>query len=75
MEHYEVFTACFPELSLSEAAFSRMAKITAENLLEHRENGKLIGYAVAEGNALRLLCVLPAYQNKGIGSRLLRQAE
>lgn len=75
MEHYEIFTACFPELDLSEAAFSHMAKLSEENLLEYRENGTLIGYGVAEGGALSLLCVLPAYQNRGIGSRLLAQAE
>ncbi len=75
MEHYEVFTACFPELNLSEAAFRRMAKLSEENLLERRENGRLTGFASAEGNALRLLCVLPEYQKQGIGSQLLRQAE
>ena len=47
MEHYEIFTACFPELDLSEAAFSHMAKLSEENLLEYPENGTLIGYCVA----------------------------
>ena len=75
MEHYEIFKACFPELDNTEAAFARMVKITAENLLEYRENGRLIGYAVAESGALRLLCVLPERQKQGIGSLLLRQAE
>ena len=32
MEHYEIFTACFPELELSEDVFDRLAKITPENV-------------------------------------------
>lgn len=75
MEHYKVFTACFPELDISEAVFGQLVKCTEENLLEHRENGRLTGYAVAENGNLRLLCVLPEYRKRGIGSRLLRQAE
>ena len=75
MGHYAVFRACFPELDLSEAAFQHMAKMTEENLLEHRENGRLTAYAITENGALGLLCVLPAYQRRGVGSDLLRQAE
>ena len=75
MEHYEIFTACFPELELSEDVFDRLAKITPENVLEYRDNSRLTGYAVAENGNLRLLCVLPAYQKQGIGSRLLHRAE
>ncbi|MBR0229259.1 MAG: GNAT family N-acetyltransferase [Clostridia bacterium] len=75
MEHFEIFKACFPELELSEAVFNRLAKITPESLLEYREKGRLLGYAVAEKGNLRLLCVLPAYQKRGIGSRLLCQVE
>ena len=75
MQHYEIFTACFPELDLSKEVFERLAKITPENLLEYRDNDRLIGYAVADAGALRLLCVLPAYQKRGIGSRLLCRAE
>ena len=75
MQHYEIFTACFPELDLSKEVFERLSKITPENLMEYRENDRLIGYAVADAGALRLLCVLPAYQKRGIGSRLLCWAE
>ena len=75
MEHYEIFTTCFHELDLSEAAFRHMVKITGENLLEHRESGRLTGYAITENGALWLLCVLPEFQKQGIGSQLLRQAE
>ena len=75
MNHYEIFTACFPEAEISEAVFHGMAKLTTENLLEYKKNGCLIGYAVADAGVLRLLCVLPECQKQGIGSQLLRQAE
>ncbi len=75
MEHYEIFKVCFPELDISEAAFRHMVRLAGENLLEYREGGRLLGYAVTEKDALRILCVLPEFQNRGVGSRLLRQAE
>ena len=75
MTHYEIFAACFPELDLSKEAFETILPISAENVIERREKGKLIGYAVTDGNALRLLCVLPEHQGRGVGSALLNEAE
>ena len=75
MTHYQVFAACFPELEVSEEAFAHMLPLEKASVLEHRDKGELAGYAAVEGSALRLLCVLPEYQGKGIGASLLRQAE
>ena len=75
MTHYEIFAACFPELDLSKEAFETILPISAENVIECREKGKMIGYAVTDRNALRLLCVLPEYQGRGVGSELLSEAE
>ncbi len=75
MTYYQVFTACFPELDISRDAFAHRMNLHAQTVLEHRENGQLAGFAMVEKDALRLLCVLPEYQGRGIGSALVRRAE
>lgn len=75
MTYYTIFKQCFPFLPTGEAAFARMAELSQCTALIHRENGAPVGYALLRGGALRLLCVLPEYQGRGVGSLLLRQAE
>ena len=73
--YYDLFKSCFPEMDVSEAAFSHMLKLPAQTVLEHWEGKTLAGFAMLERNMLRLLCVLPEYQGKGIGTALLSRAE
>ncbi len=75
MTYYQVFSACFPELDISPEAFALRMNLRGQTVLEHRIKGQSAGFAMLEKDALRLLCVLPEYQGKGIGSSLLRSAE
>lgn len=75
MTHYELFSACFPELDLAEETFYRLLDFAHDPVLEHRKDGQLAGYALLYGNALRLLCVRPENQKQGIGTALFHQAE
>lgn len=42
---------------------------------EHRENGQIVGFAIVEDFAIRMICVMPERQGSGIGKRMLMQIE
>lgn len=75
MDKYKIFAECFPELDISEKIFYELANVENAKCIFHEKEGETIGYALIEKRALRLLCVLPEHQRKGIGTMLLRQAE
>lgn len=70
MTNYEIFLRCFPEMKLDERQFTRLSGL---------EHGKVLecdgGFALIDGNAIRLLCVLPEMRGKGAGASLLKRAE
>ncbi len=72
---YEIFLQCFPQFPMGAEAFSRL--LDAENceIIESGGNGSPVGFAAVKGNEIRLLCVEPRSQGKGIGSELLRRSE
>ena len=70
MTFYEIFTHCFPELHLTEPQFTKLSGIERGTLLEAEG-----GFALVEGNKVRLLCVLPEFRGRGIGSGLLVRCE
>ena len=72
---HSLFSASFPELEVSPSAFSHLLEWENADISTFEAEGKTAGCAVTQGNALRLLCVLPDYQKRGIGTALLRQAE
>lgn len=75
MTKYDIFAECFPQFPTGEDIFGRLVNINEVYSIEHCENGSLAGYALIDGNALRLLCVAPQFRGHGIGTRLLTRAE
>lgn len=75
MNKYDIFRKCFPEIDVSEKIFYKLINVDNIHSIGYKEGGQLVAYSFIEKNALRLLCVLPEYQNKGIGTMLLKQSE
>jgi len=76
MDFYDLYLQCFPDYPCSRETFYRfMQPDQATILAEHQPDGKLIAYAMIWGNSISLLCVASEHRRKGIGARLLRQAE
>ena len=75
MNNYDIFRKCFPETCISEKIFSKLINVENVHSIEYREDDQRVAYSFIEKNALRLLCVLPEYQGKGIGTTLLKQSE
>ncbi len=74
-KYCDIFNMCYPMLRMRSETFESLMKNECTHLIAHCEDGEPVGFAIVEGAALRLICVLPAYQGKGIGSRLLSAAE
>lgn len=75
-ELFEIFIRNFP--------FVVREKGTVQGILNHKDNvviverdknNRLIGAAVVNKNTILMLCVDKEYRRKGIGSRLLKEAE
>lgn len=75
MTYFDIFRECFPVLSLTEENFWELSEIEKSKVFTRCENGKIIGFAQVCGNALRLICVLPGYRGKGVGTALFKEAE
>ncbi len=75
MTHHEIFKACFPQLKLTEKQFEYLVKYDSCTAFEHCENGSVIGFALVYRSSVRLLCVHPGYQGRGIGKALIKKAE
>lgn len=75
MTYYEIFCECFPDFHMPEKLFIRLSGLEKGYVIRYEEHGQLAGFALLQQDALRLLCVRPELQRRGIGSSLLRQAE
>lgn len=71
----EIFCLCYPQFAMSRERFESLMINDGTHIIMHCEDGEAAGFALTEGAALRLICVSPGYQRRGIGSRLLAEAE
>ena len=72
---YKIYAECFPELAMNEEIFRKLLDADSCEIITHSENGSLAGFSAVQGNCIRLLCVSPEFQGKGIGSELLKKSE
>lgn len=73
-ELFDLYRRCFP-CCVREEAFVRELLSSCSRIEERDENENLIGAAVIEANNILLLCVDKSHRNRGVGSRLLAEAE
>ena len=71
----DIFNLCYPMFAMKSETFESLMINERTHLIVHCEDEVPVGFAIVEGAALRLICVAPEYQRKGIGSRLLSEAE
>lgn len=75
MKEYQIFQECFTELPITQQLFEKQLRIENCVILREEQEGELAGCSILEGNAIRLLCVRPAYQGRGIGKKLVQRSE
>lgn len=75
-ELFALFQRSFPFVVREEAVVRRILAHEGNRVIERRdEQGRLIGTAVLNGNAVLMLCVDEAYRRQGLGSALLEEVE
>jgi GNAT superfamily N-acetyltransferase len=71
---YDIFCESLPFLGLGRDKFN--TKINAgDTVITAGADCKTVGFCVCGSGGIKLLCVLPAYWHRGIGSKLLSCAE
>ncbi|MBR3668280.1 MAG: GNAT family N-acetyltransferase [Ruminococcus sp.] len=70
-----IFCSCYPQFGMGVERFESLILGENTRVITHCENGLPLGFAVTEGADLRLICVDPTSQRRGIGSLLLEKAE
>lgn len=70
MTEYEIFSACFPMLGLSEELFRVLSGF--DSCERFNAEG---GFALVNDNMITLLAVHPDYRNKGVGNALMAFCE
>ncbi|MCQ2540257.1 MAG: GNAT family N-acetyltransferase [Acetatifactor sp.] len=74
-EYSEIFNLCFPQFHMSHERFCSLLEKEKSTYFDFEENGQVAGFAIVDDYAIRLLCVAPQMQRKGIGTKLLADIE
>lgn len=72
---WEMYLACFPDNIRSEQTVRELLSLPENQYLTEDAEGKTAAVSVVNGNTVLMLCVLPKYRRRGIGSRLLERSE
>ena len=72
---FALYEACFPNIIRVTDTVLKVLSFPENHIILREEEGKPIAAAVINGNVVLMLCVLPEWRGKGIGSALLEEAE
>ncbi len=72
---WELYSACFPGNIRSEKTVRELLGRPDNTCLLETDKEKLLAASVINENTVLMLCVLPEYRRRGIGSRLLEKSE
>ena len=70
-----IFCECYPQFGMSAERFESLLVCEGTRIIDCCEGGEPVGFAVIDAPSVRLICVKPEYQRRGIGSELLAEAE
>ena len=74
-EIYDLYIKCFPDYRCTCVCFEELLKPEQAVILTEYIEDHLAAFVMIWGSSITLLCVDLPHRNKGIGSRLLREAE
>lgn len=75
LRYNEIFNECYPEFKMSVQLFSDLLIRENTKAFDCINNDNIVGFALVEDFAIRLICILPDYQRNGLGTKLLLEAE
>lgn len=74
-EYYKMYMRCFPEYPTTPENFQSLLRPDLAHIIERREDGRLLGFALVHDGSIPLLCVDESCRGRGIGSALLEESE
>lgn len=74
-EYYELYMRCFPDYPTSPETFQSVLKPDLAQIVERRDMGKLLGFALVHPGSIPILCVDEACRGHGTGSAILAESE
>lgn len=74
-EYFDIFSNCFPSMQISYKRFYELLHKDSCVYFESKEDNRICGFAIVEDYAIRLMCVIPSMQGKGIGTRMISNIE
>lgn len=72
---FAMYKSCFPGIVREDKKVKAILSFPENRMIWKEEDGDAIAVSVINGNVVLMLCVLPEYRNKGIGSALLHETE
>lgn len=73
--YFEIFDFCFPDMKLSYKRFSELLHNENSIYFEEKEANEICAFAIVEEFAIRLMCVIPSKQGRGVGTKLISDIE
>ncbi len=74
-EYFTIFDACFPNMKISYEIFCELLHADDCVCFESKVDNEICAFAIVEDSAIRLLCVSPSKQRRGIGTALFADIE
>ena len=74
-KYCEIFCSCYPQFRMSSELFEKLLINENTHIIPRYESGEIVGFVIIDGQAIRLICVAPRCQRKGIGTILLKEAQ
>lgn len=74
-EYCDIFNQCFPRFQMSYERFLSLMGNDKCICYDYTEEEQILGFALVENYAIRLICVTPNRQLSGIGTKLLADIE
>lgn len=74
-EYFVIFSKCFPEMKIPYKRFCELLHKDTCTYFEIKEDNEICAFAIIEDFAIRMICVTPSKQGRGIGTKLISDIE
>lgn len=74
-EYSVIFNKCYPNFHMSYERFCSLVNMEKCVCYEYEDEEQIVGFAIVEDFAIRMVCVEPKKQSLGIGTKLLADIE
>ncbi len=70
-----LFCRCYPQFGMSSSRFESLLINENTHIITRSQDGELTGFALIDAPAVRLICVSPEHQRRGVGTSMIAECE